>query len=514
MKPLFILLHTLAIVTVITNLLTGLRIAILEFDYLHFISPLLPQGLVHPLHILSAIFLTLTAVTYLVYLGLNQTSKKPTHLFHRAVIYCGYALLLLMILSGWLNFFGSSPIAFIHKLHYYGALLIIVYLFMHGWVYFARFGVRVFKDIFIVKVKINRIGLVSSVAVMVLSGYFFETLNKSDINTLIVKKTDDSLFINIDGIADETIWQTTDAVTVNTFGGENFVNGASKISIKALHNNEEIYFYVSWQDNSQSLQHLPLIKGKKRWHVQGNDFYQFNEKAFYEDKLALMFSKNCRLGASGTAHLGKKPLANKPENFHGKGYHYSDDKQVHDVWQWKAVRTNEMYLADDNFFAQPKKALTAQRRYTAGYQTDGKESGAYVMNWDWYSPHGVIPKRLPLLAEQLAPFQHPSANASWVSPWFEFQPYGKALDQYPEGTVMPSVLYNSNKMEGDRADVRAFGRWQDNYWHLEMVRKLDTGSAFDLPIEDGLCLWLAAFDHAQIAHTRHNIPLTLELSND
>nr|WP_307777180.1 hypothetical protein [Vibrio neptunius] len=36
-----------------------------------------------------------------------------------------------------------------------------------------------------------------------------------------------------------------------------------------------------------------------------------------------------------------------------------------------------------------------------------------------------------------------------------------------------------------------------------MARRLETGSVQDIAIRDGVCLWVAAFDHSQIAHTRH-----------
>ena len=48
-----------------------------------------------------------------------------------------------------------------------------------------------------------------------------------------------------------------------------------------------------------------------------------------------------------------QPLRDKPENWHGKGYHYTNDDSIVDVWHWKAVRTNDMFIADDNFFGPP-----------------------------------------------------------------------------------------------------------------------------------------------------------------
>ena len=76
---------------------------------------------------------------------------------------------------------------------------------------------------------------------------------------------------------------------------------------------------------------------------------------------------------------------------------------------------------------------------------------------------------------------------------------------------MTSVMYTSNRFEGDRADVRARAQWSDNVWSLELVRKINTQSPKDIPLHDGVCLWIAAFDHAQIEHTRHVRPVKLVL---
>jgi hypothetical protein len=44
-----------------------------------------------------------------------------------------------------------------------------------------------------------------------------------------------------------------------------------------------------------------------------------------------------------------------------------------------------------------------------------------------------------------------------------------------------------------------------------MVRRLDTGSKWDLPMASGLLMWVAAFDHSETRHTWHVRPIELEM---
>ena len=62
-----------------------------------------------------------------------------------------------------------------------------------------------------------------------------------------------------------------------------------------------------------------------------------------------------------------------------------------------------------------------------------------------------------------------------------------------------------------RGDVAAVASWEDGTWRLEVARKLDTGSEFDVPIGDGTYLWVAVFDHTQTRHSLHMHPVRLQL---
>lgn len=78
------------------------------------------------------------------------------------------------------------------------------------------------------------------------------------------------------------------------------------------------------------------------------------------------------------------------------------------------------------------------------------------------------------------------------------------------GTIIPGVII-AGEFAGDRADVRCAARWASGRWALEVARRLDTGSEYDVPIKTGIFMRVAAFDHSQIRHTRHVRPIRLEV---
>lgn len=518
---LWVFMHTGLVIILAINLLTGLRTATFSHPWLLHLSALLPQGVMQEIHLRLGFALVGLFCVYLCYrIFFRQDDavlrySKGSDIYHSLVKWLGYCGLLGLMLSGVSLYFNLFPSSVLVSLHVICAFLLVIYIPLHAGVYIAQYGMGAFKQISYFSRQSLRNNMVFSGAglLMVIAVSFFaRSLGYEPLQ--LVKIPADTV-IDIDGSADEAAWKSANDLHVFTFDGANFRDGQTQISIKAMENGTEVFFFLRWEDPSPSVSYLPLVKTEQGWQVQQSGFDHFDETEHYEDKLAMIFANNCDFGAAGTAHMGPKPLAGKPANWHGKGYHYTDDNSLVDLWQWKAVRTNDMYLADDNFIAGPDIERPGSRRYTAGYQQDGKESGAYVMNWAWYQKSGsVVPKRLPKNPDDLLPYQpqaHPENNSelSWVIPWFAYEPYTPERDTFPPGTVMPSVIYSSNRFEGDRADVRARAQWKEGYWSLELVRKLSTGSSKDIALTEGVCLWVAAFDHSQIAHTRHVRPLKL-----
>lgn len=124
----WILLHTLAIVLVVTSLLTGLRIATLSHPDLIRFSALLPEGFLHELHLVSGLALTAIAAGYLFVLILFHPHKHSDG-FSRFIIWYGHAALLAVLVSGGLLYIGTASIV---NIHFFAALAVMTYLLLHA----------------------------------------------------------------------------------------------------------------------------------------------------------------------------------------------------------------------------------------------------------------------------------------------------------------------------------------------------------------------------------------------
>jgi hypothetical protein len=135
-------------------------------------------------------------------------------------------------------------------------------------------------------------------------------------------------------------------------------------------------------------------------------------------------------------------------------------------------------------------------------------------------PESVTPRRLPRdLAAVTTTMGElsfdPNLGDSNGSRWFmtaaETVPYTPELDRLiPVGTVLPGVIL-AGEFSGDRADIRCAARWASGHWTLEVARRLDTQSQYDVPLKSGTFMRVAAFDHSQTRHTRHVRPIRLEV---
>jgi hypothetical protein len=186
---------------------------------------------------------------------------------------------------------------------------------------------------------------------------------------------------------------------------------------------------------------------------------------------------------------------------------------------------------EDEHFGPPLDPTPMQARnvvpYRGGFAPD-PGSANYFENFA-ISPDAAIgndgnqvvrPLRLPrkLTATAVAMGQislDPNIGESDGARWFmteaESLPYTPELDGgIPTGTVLPGVII-AGDFSGDRADVRCAARWASGHWALEVARRLDTHSQYDVPLRSGIFMRVAAFDHSQIRHTRHVRPIRVEV---
>jgi hypothetical protein len=216
-----------------------------------------------------------------------------------------------------------------------------------------------------------------------------------------------------------------------------------------------------------------------------------------------------------------------PATLTGRGLHYAIDGHNVDVWQWKATRGGMLGFVDDGYFGPPrepdKDEIDGRKPYRGGFAADPgtanhmdnferPETGGYV--------RPVRPKRLPrdwqttwsaMGRVSTNPQIGESDGARWWMTDAESLPYSPEHDaRFPINALIPGVVV-AGEFTGDRADIRCGARWAAGRWALEIARRLDTKSPYDVPIASGVYMRVAAFDHSQIRHTRHIRPIRLEV---
>ena len=191
-------------------------------------------------------------------------------------------------------------------------------------------------------------------------------------------------------------------------------------------------------------------------------------------------------------------------------------------------RRTSLGFVDDGHFGPPAEPgpdeIAARSSYKGGYSTDPGTAN-YAHNFEQRGPGGyqspVQPKRLPADWQQtwsamgrvngVSPSIGESDGARWWMTEAESLPYSPELDaRYPINALIPGVII-AGKYSGDRADARCAARWAAGRWALEIARRLDTGSQYDVPIVSGVLMQVAVFDRSQDPPPRHIRPIRLEV---
>ncbi|HET9716665.1 MAG TPA: ethylbenzene dehydrogenase-related protein [Pseudolabrys sp.] len=371
--------------------------------------------------------------------------------------------------------------------------------------------------------------LLVALAATLVGTSFLLTAERQVGGTLRIAKVDAKHVPLIDGDTSDPVWRTARPVYVLTGHGSNFDgSGETLIEIRAVHDGQSVYFLFSWDDPTRSLKQLPLLKTVDGWKLLHEGYERGEEHAYNEDKFSVLFtSLEGTLAGDLTFHASAAPLPGLPRTLSGRGLHYTPNAGLFaDVWQWKATSTSGGYL-DDDHFGPPLEPTSAQMEgrtpYRGGFAPDPGNAG-YRDNFEVEDPEAfnkvVRPLRLPkdlhamlvAMGEIDLDANHGESNdARWTMTEDESVAYAREFDaRIPVGTLVPGVIA-SGKHSGDRADVRCAAKWGAGRWALEVVRRIDTGSPYDVPIRSGIRMRVAAFDHTQIGHTRHVRPIVLEV---
>lgn len=537
-----VVLHWALVAALVASFLTGMRIAAdaAGASVTRALEPVLPQGNVFEWHLMAAIAMVSLAAAYLAYLlhsGL-VARYRPARLarggrwkrVNLLVYWLLFTLFFVSLGSGMVIYLlpawgGLGWVEAAHRAAAWGfaggVLLHVLGQFMAGgWSRLAR--------IFLPRPVLLGAGALAA-ATGAAAGVALYAVERSSLPTLRVERV--AAPPEVDGRPDDPVWVRVAPRRIHTANGANLPGGMAEVRVQAVHDGEYAYFLFQWPDVSRSLKHAPLVKTEQGWKVLQTGFGRADENVFYEDKFAVLISREGGPAGDGSIHLGSAPLSGHPGPSGGRGLHFTVDGGFIDLWHWKAVRTNPFHQADDNFFGPPEPMMPLsagerarkeaggfpRARYTGGYRKDPISWSSYEMNWEAFSPGVVEPRRLPVDDDFLERLPEPdltpgvSDSGRW---WIDFEDtddYTPVHDHYPVGTVMPSVLLHG-PLQGDRGDVTARGTWEEGHWRLEVRRRLDTGSRFDVPIEDGVYMWVGVFDRTQTRHSYHPRPLKVSLA--
>jgi cytochrome b subunit of formate dehydrogenase len=368
-------------------------------------------------------------------------------------------------------------------------------------------------------------------AVAIVSTTVVVSMDREAVDTLVVHRINSTDAPILDGETSDPVWRTISPFSVMTSHGGNFDSkGETRIDIRAAHDGAWAYFLFTWADPTRSLKHLPLIKADDGWRLLHNGYEIGDERDFDEDKFSVLLTKsNGILAGDTTFHAGPQPISEAPATLSGRGLHYTENGGYADIWLWKATSGGPTGWMDDAHFGPPVEPTPMQAGgvapYRGGFAPDPGSSN-YSDNFVFIDQatgeinQNIRPLRLPRDVEateaalgpiDLDPDHGESEGARWFMTEAESQPYTPELDrQIPSGTIVPGVIL-AGAYSGDRADVRCAARWASGGWALEVARRLDTHSKYDVPIETGTYMRVAAFDHSQIRHTRHVRPIYLEV---
>ncbi|WP_024303995.1 ethylbenzene dehydrogenase-related protein [Pseudogulbenkiania sp. MAI-1] len=540
--------HTLLLFFIGLALTTGLRLAAdgAKGGWRKALEPIMLQGDVVRWHVWASIALTGLVAGYIAFLVRARLQarwkvskvllKAPAkaarwQAINRAVYWLGLATFVVAALSGaWLYFLPFlGLLELVGYVHEIASWALVAYMLIHVLAQFVLGGIRQLLKIFIPRVDLMQAGAAMTVAGMA-GALGFVALDWSATRELTAAR--DSVAPVVDGKGDDAIWAKAAKQTVHTAHGWNVAGGEVPVEVQAAVVGDRVYFKTSWPDTTRSYMRLPLLKTAQGWQrmvgdTPGQTYDDADTTDYYEDKFAIAISPRNNPFA-GSWHFGPAPLAGTVKALNSRGYHYTEDGSVVDLWHWKGSRSGATRQAEDSWFGTPVKWDPEKHavRYSAGYASDKKDKGSgYQDNfkkgkhgWPVNHPSHIVtplylPKDLKALQARLGPNR--SAFQMHGSEWDmgpdEIVPYSKELDdQIPVGTWIPA-LYWEKPISGPAGDVAAMGHWENGRWTLEFSRQMAAPDAQDVTIQDGVYLWFAAFDHNQTRHSWHPIPLKLRL---
>jgi len=282
---------------------------------------------------------------------------------------------------------------------------------------------------------------------------------------------------------DSLPWAIAEPLNTQLVNGVGFDYGVTGASLKALYNDEYLYIKLQWTDYVYDRIYRPWLKTETGW-VQLNPGGS-DEVIYNEDKVAFVFPINKdtefqRYGCAAYCHNNQKT---------GRGQHWTAGNNPVDIWHWKSVRMDPMGYIDDKYWLGTDEKITIGQEFRHG---DPGKSG-HANNKVKGISH---PMMLPTSMDAVLMGAMVQSKAEIYT--------GTAAEKLPVGTTVPGVVLDY-QVEGDRADVKCHSTYdyKNKKWILRIIRKLDTGSTYDVIFKPGqkYDFTLSAFDHNANRHS-------------
>ena len=545
--------HWTSAIAMVLSLFTGMRIAADGIGAVvpKWFLPILLQGEMWSVHFYAGLALFGSASAYLVYLkagalfdrnslGKLRVLALPTSMRMKwgavnvALHWLLYALVLVMFVTGVLMFTGRG--GWIITVHRFAAEGAIVYIFAHIIAHFMYGGwwqlLRIFvpQSLKVEGAATSRpawLALAAAVPAVVAVGAI--DLNTRDTLHMRASATMPDLAKSLDDPA----WASATPVFVHTAQGTGMPGGAgeSLVELRALRFEEKAYFAFRWEDPNRSVARVPLKKEADGWHLMASDVDRMDVADYYDDKFSIVFTTSEAFGDGGIIHLGALPAEGKPTPMNERGLHFTTDGSTNEMWQWKSTRGGMLGSMDHQFIGPPREPTEREAkgldRYQGGY-SNYEGSAPYTYNWvsepvgGYKGPVKVkfLPKDLAATKAAMgAPLSGPDDQVTESQRYWmmdnEVIPYSAEADALiPVGTVLPGVvLKNGGQYTGERAALKANAQWADGHWTLIVSRTARKEGKYDSSFEPGAALniYVAAYDHTQTRHTRHQRPVRLRV---
>jgi len=316
---------------------------------------------------------------------------------------------------------------------------------------------------------------------------------------------------NLDGKADDNIWKCAPSLEVSVNANLVYIpeNAPSEpsypglqqttVQIKSAYDTENIYFIVTWQDPTKSLERYPWQKQDDgSWKQLENRDSSGHENTYYEDKFAMQWNVNSPTFANNACYAS----CHAPQDNAHPSKKYNPSGEITDMWHWKSVRTEPNGQLDDKYVSYIDSGECKGENCRIG---DTKESGGYKDNNFKKFAEACLAdsdgsKQIPCFMDEKLPSQGSDTNF-WIKDINKIE----FVDTFnPKDQVAAMV---TSAFVGSRGDVDTKAAYKNGVWTLEIKRALETLTPqHDVQFNDlskKYPFGVAVFDNTQINHAAH-----------